>query len=143
MNIEQLNGSGQHFWVFVITAVVTLALTGGSWWTIEQINSYGKWRKRRFEYEYDGKTSFTLAVRLALIAELASITQAYWFKSGAWWRVLVNHSSRLICLYDAPQNKGRLTTGEWLSKRPNNGDLTYYRPNDIQWRSAGVDDEES
>ena len=119
MNLEQLNGSGQPLRVFIITAVVTLAFTGGSWFVIEQVNSYLKWRKRSPDEPYDGETQFTLAVRLAIFATLLSIGCTSWmFRSGAWWRILINHRSRFISRYDPRienSDKGPLNAGEYAS----------------------------
>ena len=120
MNLEQLNGSGQPLRVYIITAVVTLAFTGGLWFVIEQVNSYLKWRKRSPDEPYNGETQFTLVVRLAILATLLSIGCTSWiFESGAWWRILVNHRSRIISPYD-PQSdksdKGLLNAGEYASK---------------------------
>ena len=84
MNIEQLNGNGQHLSVFITTAVITLAVTGGSWFFIEQINSYRKWRRRPSDILYNGKTQFALVVRLALLVYLVSNGYTQWMlKSGA------------------------------------------------------------
>ena len=84
MNLEQLNGSGQHLRVFIITAVILLAVTGGSWFVIEQTNSYLKWQKRSLNETYDGQTPFALAVRLALLLWLVSKGHTYrMFTSGA------------------------------------------------------------
>ena len=120
MNIEQLNGNGQHVWVFVLTAVVALIITGGSWYVIEQINSYRKWRRRSTEQQYDGNTHFSLAVRLAMIALLLLKGHTRWmFKSGAWWRLIVDHRSRFVSRYDL--GKGSLTAGEYVSKHIRSG----------------------
>ena len=84
MNIEQLNGSGQRLSVFITTAVVTLAVTGGSWFLIEQVNSYRKWRKRRPDAPYDRETQFALVIRLAMLVFLISHGHSKWmWKSGA------------------------------------------------------------
>lgn len=40
MNIQQLNGSGQSVWVFVVTAVVALLITAGTWYLSEATNTY-------------------------------------------------------------------------------------------------------
>ena len=115
MNIEQLNGNGQHVQVFIFTAMVALTVTGGSWFVIEQANSFRKWRRRSTEEQYDGNTHFSLAVRLAMIALLVSKGHMRWmFKSGAWWRLITDHRSRLIGRYD--HLKGTLTAGEYVSK---------------------------
>lgn len=117
MNLQQLNGSGQHLSLFITTAAVTLAVTGGSWFVIEQVNSYLKWRKRTLDEPYDGKTQFTLAVRVALLTWLVSNGHTSWmFRSGAWWRILLNHRSRLASPMVAHGIIGRLNAGEYVSK---------------------------
>lgn len=152
MNLKQLNGSGQPLRVFIITAVVTLAFTGGSWFVIEQVKSYFKWRKRRPDEPYDGETQFTLTVRLAILATLLSIGCTSWiFKSGAWWRILVNHRSRIISRYGPPvgkSDKGLLNAGEYASKysqkdvRMEWKDVPFYAEG-IEWTRARDDKEPS
>ena len=119
MNIEQLNGSGQRLSVFITTAVVTLAVTGGSWFVIEQVNSYRKWRRRRrSDVLGNGKTQFALVVRLAMLVYLASRGYTQWmWKSGAWWRILLNHRS-FYKLRDENflQIDEHLTAAEYVSK---------------------------
>ena len=120
MNIEQLNGNGQHVRVFIFTAVVALIITGGSWFVIEQVNSFRKWRRRSTEEQYDGNTHFSLAVRLAMIALLLSKGHTRWMlESGAWWRVVIDHRSRFVGRYD--NGKGSLTAGEFVSKHIRSG----------------------
>lgn len=114
MNIEQLNGNGQHLRVFIITAVVALAGTVASWFVIEQVNSYNKWRRRSGEEQYNRKTQFSLTVRVALITLLVLHGYARWmFISGAWWRLTVNHSSRMISVHCG--QGGELTACEYVS----------------------------
>lgn len=145
MNLQQLNGSGQHLWVFIITAVITLAVTGCSWFVIEQVNSYLKWRKRSPDEPYDGNTKFILAVRLALLIQLVSDGHTSWmFKSGAWWRILTNPNSRLISTDGPREDNGRLNAGEYMSKYgrvfwgiDDYGDtLSPYYLKGVQWMSA-------
>lgn len=115
MNIEQLNGNGQHVRVFIFTAVVALTITGGSWFVIEQVSSYRKWQRRSSGENYDGNTKFSLAVRLAMIVLLLSKGHAVWMvESGAWWRVIIDHRSRFVGRYD--NGKGSLTAAEYVSK---------------------------
>lgn len=122
MNIEQLNGSGQRLSVFITTAVVTLAVTGGSWFVIEQVNSYRKWRKRSFDTPYNGKTQFALVVRVAMLIYLISNWHTQWMlKSGAWWRILLNRKSLLQSHYKPWGLDDRLTAGEYVSKYSTGG----------------------
>ena len=152
MNIEQLNGNGQQVWVFILTAVVALTITGGSWFMIEQINSYRKWQRRSTEEQYDGNTHFSLAVRLAMVALLLSRSRghALWMlKSGAWWRIIVDHRSRYLGPHDS--GKGSLTAGEYVSKyirSQQHQPSDWVRPlftlsiiNKERWRRAPEEDE--
>ena len=117
MNLKQLNGSGQHLRAFIITAVILLAVTGGSWFLIEQTNSYMKWQKRTLDDKYDGNTQFALGVRLALLAWLISQGHIYWmFTSGAWWRIIANHNSRMFHTHLPQLDNGRLNACELVSK---------------------------
>ena len=119
MNIEQLNGSGQRLSVFMTTAVVTLAVTGGSWFVIEQVNSYRKWRRRRrSDVLGNGRTQFALVVRLAMLVYLASNGYTQWmWKSGAWWRILLNHRSFYKTRDEnSLKNDEHLTAAEYVSK---------------------------
>lgn len=117
MNLEQLNGSGQHFSIFVATALVALAITGGSWFLIEQVNSYLNWQKGLPDDQCNGKTRYSLAVRLALLFHLVMDGQTGWmFPWGAWWRILLNDRSKLVSLDDAREDRGTLTAGEYVSK---------------------------
>ena len=117
MNLKQLNGSGQDLRVFIIIAVNLLAATGGSWFLIEQNNSYTKWQKRSLDEIYDGKTQFALGIRLALFVWLISQGHTNWmFTSGAWWRIIANHNSRMIHSHLPPSDNGCLNACELVSK---------------------------
>lgn len=106
MNLQQLNGSGQGLWDFLITAVLALVITGATWWVIEQLNSLRAWRRRdRQTYkpprknEPDKRRSpdYSLLVRLTMITWL--ITHGHWswmIKSGAGWCVLTNSSAEKV-----------------------------------------------
>ena len=140
MNIEQLNGSGQHISVFITTAVVTLAVTGGSWFAIEQRNKYRKWRRRSPDATYSGKTQFALVVRLAMLAYLVSNGHLRWMlRSGVWWRILINHRSRISTRRGSREYRNEeLTAGEYVSKYSTNGPGTYSRIRfargvDVEW----------
>lgn len=140
MNLEQLNGSGQHLSVFITTAVVALAVTRGSWFSIEQVNSYRKWRNRGHEEQYDGNTQFALSVRLAMLAFLVSNWDSLWvFKSGAWWRILVNNRSRVYNEWIFPEeDRGRWNTGELVSKYGRESPNWLFFPR-TQWRNPTED----
>lgn len=44
MNLQQLNQSGQNVWVFVLTAIVSVLITGFIWFCLELFNSVVKFR---------------------------------------------------------------------------------------------------
>ena len=116
MNIEQLNGSGQQIRVFFITAVIALAVTGGSWFAIEQTNIYRKWRRRTFDTPYGGKTQFALIVRLAMLAGLIWHGHSRWMlRTGVGWRLLTNHRSRILTKFASKESEV-LNAGEYVSK---------------------------
>ena len=140
MNIEQLNGSGQHISVFITTAVVTLAVTGGSWFAIEQTNIYRKWRRRSPDTTYSGKTQFPLVVRLAMLAYLVSNGHLRWMlRSGVWWRLLINNTSRISTKRGFREYRNQdLTAGEYVSMYSTKGQGIYSRIHfarglDVQW----------
>ena len=147
MNIEQLNGSGQHVSVFVVTAVVALVVTGSSWFAIEQMNSYRKWRRRSPDTAYSGKTQFALVVRLAMLAYLVSDGLLLWmFRSGAWWRILINHRSQISTRStrwgDRRYHSEALTAGEYVSKNITEGyptSMHLARGGDVQWTKVEQD----
>lgn len=94
-----------------------LAVTGGLWSVIEQVNGYFKWRKSGPDQPYNGKTQFALSVRLALLLCLVSNGRTNWmYRTGAWWRILTIHRSRIVSLYIPRGDNGRLNAGEHVSK---------------------------
>ncbi|KAM0805941.1 hypothetical protein BDR22DRAFT_191798 [Usnea florida] len=142
MNLEQLNGSGQHLRVFIVTAVILLAVTGTSWSMIEQINSYRKWHQRSLDETYDGQTQFAIAVRLALLLWLVSQGYTSWmFTSGVWWRIATNHKSRMVFSrgsYLEGEFDGRLNACEGFSKLQREGrSLSSIKLEGMGWTSVG------
>lgn len=71
MNLQQLNQSGRSVWSFLVTAFVSVFVTGFMWFCLEQYNSVVKW-KRISEQDILGKSEFnnkperTIAVRVAI-----------------------------------------------------------------------------
>ena len=82
MNIQQLNNSGQPIQTYLVTAVVILLLTGGSWLCTEQVNEYRTWRPLN-------TPTYSIAVRVRLSIFL--YCHGYWTwvrKTKAWWYIL-------------------------------------------------------
>lgn len=89
MNLQQLNQSGQNLWVFIVTGVTALLITGVSWLCVEVITSYkGLPRIRSTE---DSLHEKGLAFRLALLVWLLGKGHTTWmWRSGAWLCILSN-----------------------------------------------------
>lgn len=98
MNIQQLNGSGRSLGDFIATAIVTLLLTGGSWWLTEQLRSIMIWRKR------DDRglccevsklpPTYTIGVRLIMLAWLVKKGCSSWMlATGAAKHILTNSNA--------------------------------------------------
>lgn len=92
MNLQQLNGNGRSLGAFIGTAVIALALTGGSWWLIELLNGLLAMRKRNSEDQCGRpRSDYGITVRLAMLAWLVCNGHWSWMrKSGAGWHILTN-----------------------------------------------------
>lgn len=96
MNIKQLNHSGQSLWVFFVTAVVALLVTGGSWacsksgyramaWYKERAAVSGAYAKKEEKQEYG------LLLRMAMFLWLVRQGYTAWmWTTGAWLAILMN-----------------------------------------------------
>lgn len=90
MNIHQLNQSGQNIWVFVVTAMATLALTGAAWFCIELANSYRAWEQEK-SFNYKSVPNHSITSRIALVLLLVKQGRTLWLRrSGAWLCILSN-----------------------------------------------------
>ena len=71
MNLKQLNDQGQNFWSFVVTALVSLLLTGFVWLSLEVYNS-AREHKYRMEMMRTGKEEpkRRIGVRVAILLGL-------------------------------------------------------------------------
>ena len=49
MNLQQLNQSGRSIWSFLVTAIVSLLVTGSIWFCLEQYNSVADWKRKKDE----------------------------------------------------------------------------------------------
>ncbi|KAL8885949.1 MAG: hypothetical protein Q9192_006563 [Flavoplaca navasiana] len=104
MNIQQLNGSGQSVWIFVVTAVIALLITAGTWYLSEATNTYRRWHRSRAEHDGrligdDGikRPEFSVAERIAMIVWLKREGYGSWMRTtGAWWKILLNRSDPMI-----------------------------------------------
>ena len=89
MNLQQLNRSGQSLWVFIVTGVIALLVTGVSWLCVEVITSYkGLPKKGRTD---DSRRNNSFTFRVALFVWLVKNGHTAWmWHSGAWLCILSN-----------------------------------------------------
>ena len=89
MNLQQLNHSGQNLWVFVLTGVVALLVTGMAWLCVEVITNYKGWPRERSTE--DSRRNNRLVFRLALLVWLVKNGYTTWmWRSGACLCILSN-----------------------------------------------------
>ena len=97
MNLQQLNNSGKHIWVFLITAIVALFLTFFIWMLVEHFEKLVCWRKQisaiasnNEPWPQRGK-DYSLLIRLNILILLLQMGFHRWaWHSGAWLRILTN-----------------------------------------------------
>ncbi|KAL8646116.1 MAG: hypothetical protein Q9226_007010 [Calogaya cf. arnoldii] len=119
MNLQQLNGSGQTVWIFVVTAVIALVITAGTWYLSEAVNTYRNWHRKRADH-HDRVTphrsikrpDFNVAERVAMIVWLLRNQYLSWMKStGVWWKILLNSGSPMH-----GGDYGRTSAGDLVSR---------------------------
>ena len=125
MNLQQLNGSGKNLGDFIGTAAISLFLTGGLWWFMEQFNYLLAWRKRGAEAQSHPRLhpDFAISVRLFMVAWLLCNGHGSWMReTGAGWHILINSGSGFqhIYRYTAWVAASKdLTAGDYVSKFAN------------------------
>ena len=147
MNLQQLNQNGQRLWVFVVTAVLALAVTAILWLCFEQVNRMRTW-VHQIETEDDdddldaNDPSYTLSERLTMLLILVRDGHAFWtYKSRAWICILRN-SYQGSTFSDEAENHDltsiyyRLSAGHCVRRyirrdrcTPSDSDLV-----DVEWR---------
>ena len=95
MNLQQLNQSGQHVWVFVLTAVLALVLTFTLWIIIVLYRDYRQWCDQMQappEEEWVKREKrYSFVIRIAILSLTVKIGYGRWlWVSGAWIRILTN-----------------------------------------------------
>ena len=98
MNLSELNGSGKSLVVFIATAVIGLVITGASWYLLEEVNKYFGWRSSAEEQTGTGsaRKRLTIGPRISMLVWLQRHGHSGWmWKSGAWWRIIVNSDSQV------------------------------------------------
>ncbi len=97
MNIQQLNKSGPNIWVFIVTTIVALLVTGSSWFCSHTVYHAVAWYREHpvaKNAKSDGKMEkreFALPVRMAMLVWLVCNGHKAWmWKSGAWIAILMD-----------------------------------------------------
>jgi len=101
MNLQQLNGNGRSLRDFVLTAILTLLVTGGAWLVSGAASSYKNWQKGRWKREKPlnrlQKPEYSIAERCAMVVWLLRQGHGSWMRrSGAWWRILQNSGVPIV-----------------------------------------------
>lgn len=117
MNLQQLNGSGQTLWKFVVTALVALIITGGTWYIAEAANVYRNWHRKRAEQDRlgaeDKGLTYSVVERIAMIMWLLRKHHLAWmWRTGAWSKILFNSTKPMGDDYSGR----RYSAGELVSK---------------------------
>ena len=135
MNLQQLNQSGQNIWVFIVTGVLALSITGMSWLCVEVITSYKGLPKKGSTD--DSRCSEGLAFRLALLVWLVKKGHTTWmWRSGAWLCILSNDKLGKFRVEARPDHTEALAR-----RRPEKACYYVYRgiPSKTPWRHFDLD----
>ena len=136
MNIQELNGNGRNIKVFVLTALVALLVTGGSWLLIEIINASTTWGQRQLLNDnLADKPSFSIGLRLIMLSWLVWNRHVRWlWKSGALHCILTNDRHGPIRMPRALrwETGGQISTGDYI---------LYYSRSHYQGRNLGHDED--
>lgn len=94
MNIQQLNESGQQVWVFVVTAFISLAVTGALWYSVDSINDIKRWRNSlpaMDDKRFKRTKQYSIGLRFAMLYYLCRRGHVLWMiQSRFWFFVLAN-----------------------------------------------------
>ncbi len=129
MNLNELNGSGKSFRVFLTTAIIALLVTGALWFLLEEVNNYLRWRK----WKHAPRERFTIGSRIGMLAWLQRYHTKWMWESGFWWRILINSGARV------PIDDSDLSACEIISQYgPPGFDQSFdpFSENDWIWRTG-------
>ena len=92
MNLQELNQSGQHFWIFAVSAFLALTIAAFAWFLLEQINSVRMWwSENLLSQDFEHPADYSLGVRLTMLLLLVKYGRFRWMlKTKAWAYVLSN-----------------------------------------------------
>lgn len=114
INLQQLNGNGKSLQDFIGTSLVALVITGGLWFSIEQVNHYQYWHSNHDGKVQAAKPSYSMGERIAMVVWLLRHRKHGWmWRSGAWWRIPFNNDAKMI---QDPQVDMLLSVTDYVSK---------------------------
>ncbi len=99
MNLQQLNGTGQTLREFLVTALVALVITGGTWSATEAVNAYRNWNRKRAaaqKYGHKPGPKYSMAERAAMIMWLLRNHHGAWMlETRVWWLIATNSNKKM------------------------------------------------
>lgn len=91
MNIQQINGNGHGLWVFIVTSVTALLITGATWYSIVETNNIRAWKQYNSGIPPTEGPNYSLGVRIFMLVWLVRNGHASWmWKSRAFSEILTN-----------------------------------------------------
>ena len=89
MNIQQINGSGHSIWIFVVTSIAALVITGSVWYLIEEWNKIKASRR-----DLDKLPTYCLAFRIYMVGWLVMNGHLSWMRKSKAWSEILDNSYR-------------------------------------------------
>ena len=94
MNVQQINGTGHNIWVFAVTSIAALFITGLTWYLIETINGIRASAQSAQNFFENDAPKYRLAYRIYMLCWLVIDGHSFWmWNTSAWFRILTNDSS--------------------------------------------------
>ena len=94
MNIQQINGSGHNIWVFAVTSITALSVTGLIWYLIEAVNDIRASAHLAQDQSGHEILKYRRIYRIYMCVWLIANGHLTWMcTSGAWVRILMNDHS--------------------------------------------------
>ena len=96
MNIQQLNQNGQNIWVFFVTVIVALLVTGGSWSLSRKVHKALSWYEKvaarsAAKDEEKNQREYDFPLRVAMLTWLVHNGYTGWmWTTGAWLAILID-----------------------------------------------------
>lgn len=89
MNIQQINGSGHSIWIFAVTSVAALLITGSVWYSMEESTNIKA--SRRY---LDQIPKYSPAFRMYMVGWLVTNGHLSWMRKSKAWSEILKNSDR-------------------------------------------------